>query len=81
MDRRGAMNEVLALPNPIQLFHLCSPPLVGGGRGGGSFPLTSVLSRGGKRKAKGCSRWRRMKVILQFLNNVIASRAYGNPLP
>jgi len=35
-----------------------SPPLAGGGRGGGTFPLTSILSHGGERKIKdkGCYR-------------------------
>jgi hypothetical protein len=32
---------------------LCSPPLVGGGSGGGgTFPLTSILSHGGERKTE-----------------------------
>jgi hypothetical protein len=32
---------------------LCSPPLAGGGSGGGGiFPLTSILSRGGERKIR-----------------------------
>jgi hypothetical protein len=49
---------VVLVPRPTEGLFLCSPPLAGGARrmgsrGGGTFPLTSVLSHGGERKIKG----------------------------